>query len=484
LLPVQSLPFVGLYFTGQAVLFMRKFFLFFILLSNVSFSERKWDRNQLLQEGLQLLDSDPVKALGLLERAYYVGFPEQSVLEGLRGAYHKVILTALDKKDFSGGLQKAEDALLKFPNAFEFLKYRMIFAKEQQNYNLCIFYGREIEALTGKNDEINYLQGFSFHRLKAYRSAIEKLSTISHRFPGYRNVLVMLGDGHYHRGDFDKAMQFLKKAQEINKTSDVEQLIAKIQRESAIEKNYIYSAPSPHFRIRTTEVEMEESEEFLTPLLEGAYAEFVTAFQFHPETPVTVIVYGAESDANQARLGMPDWAAGVYDGELRIPVTEIKEKKQKLEVILRHELVHLFIDSITRNAVPVWFNEGCAQYYEAPFVFSGEGSFSNRYDAPDPAGFREITTEALNKNLVLTADVLGSSFMSLPKEKVMLAYAQSLYSLRYFVYKYGVWKLQRLLRAVYDGGLFEVVFREETGRTVDEFFREWAVFQKDLWKLP
>lgn len=463
---------------------MRKIFLSFVIFSTVLFSEEKWDRNQLLQEGQQLVESDPVKALGLLERAYFVGFPEQSVLEALRKAYHKVILAALDKKDFAGGLKKAEEALLKFPNAFEFLKYRMIFAKEQQNYNLCIFYGREIEALVGKNDEINYLQGFSYHRLKAYRSSIEKLSTVSHRFPGYRNVLVMLGDGHYHRGDFDKALPFLEKAQEMEKTPDVEQLIAKIQREKAIEKNYISSTPSPHFRIRTTETEMAESQDFLIPLLEGAYAEFVTAFQFHPETPVTVVVYGVDRDAVQARLGMPEWAAGVYDGELRIPMAEIKEKKQKLETILRHELVHLFIDSITRNSVPVWFNEGCAQYYEAPFVFSGEGSFSNRYDAPSPSGFREITTEALSKKLILTADVLNSSFMSIPKEKVMLAYAQSLYSFRYFVYKYGGWKLQRLLRAVYDGGLFEVVFREETGSTVDEFFREWAVFQKDLWKLP
>ncbi|MCJ8347389.1 peptidase MA family metallohydrolase [bacterium] len=221
----------------------------------------------------------------------------------------------------------------------------------------------------------------------------------------------------------------------------------------------------------------------MNDILEASYAEHSSQLDYYPPSPITIIVYDKKKEVFSSSLQNPNWAAGVYDGEIRIPGAELDKDPYKLETVIRHELMHLFLDSITRNSIPTWFNEGIAQYFEKPFRYDGDEAFDQREDSPLPKGFKKALSAALKNNKLLDMEVLSGSFMNFSNGQVQLAYAQSLMLTKYFIETFGVWKLQRLLRSLYQGNLFYVAFKKESGMNLNEFLQSWVIYQKKQWKL-
>jgi tetratricopeptide (TPR) repeat protein len=454
-----------------------------LMLVSLNFSN-DYEPAALVKKARSVQSKDPFEALKILKSAYFAAYPTRDTLQSLQNGFHKAIEQAMKAKNFEKALNTVEDALLYFPDVYEFLRYRMYIAWETENYNLCVFHASEIASQTGhENDETNFFQGRCYHRMKAYRNAIERLSRVSGSFPGKRAVMVLLGDSYYHHRELAKAMDYLNKAQALEKTADVTALVQKIEGEQQLETSYLISPPTPHFVIKTSQELMAESREILEPMLESIFGEYARSFQFYPESPVTVIVYDNEKQDFSSRLQNPNWAGGVYDGEIRIPKKEIRGDEYHLETLIRHEMVHLFLDNLTRNMLPVWFNEGCAQYFEKPFRFDGEGAFSKRRDAPLPQGFKSMLSQAIKNNKLYSVEKLSDSFLGYSANEALTAYAQSLMAFRYFVDQYGMWKVRRLLRSLYVGKLFEVAFEEEAGMSSEEFFKAWEINQKKQWKL-
>jgi hypothetical protein len=53
---------------------------------------------------------------------------------------------------------------------------------------------------------------------------------------------------------------------------------------------------------------------------------------------------------------------GLFDGKIRIAVTEIDSHERWVPRILRHELAHAFVGSRGGTRIPSWLNEGVAEY--------------------------------------------------------------------------------------------------------------------------
>ena len=61
----------------------------------------------------------------------------------------------------------------------------------------------------------------------------------------------------------------------------------------------------------------------------------------------------------------PDWAAGIYDGQIRLPIGEEGLWSEEIERAIRHELAHaLLAEMVQRRNLPTWFQEGFAQMAE------------------------------------------------------------------------------------------------------------------------
>jgi hypothetical protein len=158
--------------------------------------------------------------------------------------------------------------------------------------------------------------------------------------------------------------------------------------------------------------EHEDYADFVINTLDRAVEEFVDRFGFiEPREPIEVILYAGENFKSLVSNG-PDWAAGIFDGRMRIPIQEqyaTPAGREGLRRILRHELVHaLFaIQSNMRN-LPSWFNEGIAQRLEC-------------------SDFCQTSVFPPNSGDFLSAEELTQPYTAFKKMKAERSYRQSLY---------------------------------------------------------
>jgi len=161
--------------------------------------------------------------------------------------------------------------------------------------------------------------------------------------------------------------------------------------------------------------------------LEASYLEFGELFGFFPvedgRPRLHVVLY--RKAGFDAVTGLGDWAGGVFDGTVRVPVEDLGRETENLKKVLRHELVHSFVQQSGGSRVPGWLNEGLAQYLEAPF------SSGRTQDI-------ERSKRKLHGQTLFNLEKLGGSLATWDDtEAIKLAYAQSLVFVDYLDRMYG-----------------------------------------------
>lgn len=117
---------------------------------------------------------------------------------------------------------------------------------------------------------------------------------------------------------------------------------------------------------------------------------------YEPIDPVVVLVGGG----NRA----PRWAAATFDGQVHLPLEAAQDPARRTS-ILRHELTHAFLAQAAAGRIPLWLNEGLAQYFQGERIHSLPGSST--------AGW-------------LDSLPLRRTFMDLDEDQAELAYHYSL----------------------------------------------------------
>jgi hypothetical protein len=139
-------------------------------------------------------------------------------------------------------------------------------------------------------------------------------------------------------------------------------------------------------------------------VLEEAYYRVGTALYTFPDHPITVILYTQQQFRDVTRA--PAWAAGAYDGRIRIPIRGALEKPEELRRVLTHELTHAMIQAIAPHGVPTWLNEGLAVNFE-------------------PSGTAWADAELASSTTRLPLAALTGNFAGKSADEARLAYAES-----------------------------------------------------------
>ncbi|TDJ71526.1 MAG: hypothetical protein E2O39_08200 [Planctomycetota bacterium] len=248
-----------------------------------------------------------------------------------------------------------------------------------------------------------------------------------------------------------RALERLSRAVQLHpERDDLADLLARWRRTAEAEQDF-WRKLTDHFEL-SFDGTREELMAGTAPLeleLERAYHEFGDAFGAYPvedgRPRIRVVLY--RRAAFDSVTGLGDWAAGVFDGTVRVPVTDLAREGEHLVQVLRHELMHAFVQEMGGAQVPGWLNEGLAQLYEAP----------------SPAG-RRATVDAARRKLadqtLFSLERLRGSLASWSDTaEIELAYAQSVAFVAFVERMYG----ERVL--------FEMVTGCKAARTPEQVFR-------------
>ena len=189
--------------------------------------------------------------------------------------------------------------------------------------------------------------------------------------------------------------------------------------------------------------------------LTEAYAEYGKRLGFHPEDPVTVVLQMGMAFQQDART--PEWAEGVNDGTIRIPVLGVDRPSPRLIQVLRHELAHSFIAARTGGNCPTWLQEGVSQWLEGG----------------DPARDDAAVARAAREGRLMPLLTLEAPFQTLPAFDLQLAYSESLSAVAHVLRKRGEAGIVRLLAALSDRLPSEEALPVALALSYPEFQQSW-----------
>jgi tetratricopeptide (TPR) repeat protein len=171
-----------------------------------------------------------------------------------------------------------------------------------------------------------------------------------------------------------------------------------------------------------------------TDLFHVAFRRICTKLGEFPTGTIVAVLYTEREFRDITRA--PEWSTGQYDGRIRVPVAGAEQHPELFERVLTHELTHAILANIAPRGIPVWLNEGLAQYFEGA--------------SPDAARKRMKTL-----GLSIRLKDLEGSFARLPgRAAVQAAYDESLLAVSVILDKPGfIWT--RLLHEFEESRSFE-----------------------------
>ncbi|MEZ4741693.1 MAG: hypothetical protein R3B45_04480 [Bdellovibrionota bacterium] len=278
----------------------------------------------------------------------------------------------------------------------------------------AISFFRRAEAL-GRTQEISKGLAYCYRKTGQLYAAEEQLEWFLQQNANDKSVQALYLDVLESLGDFVKSERYLSDIQDSANNSERKDILKQLTRVKSkqLESDYQQTQTSQYFTLSYRRIEHEILSEQVLDLLDAALQEFVVDFGFRePNVQIEVLLYPADKFKNIVP-DSPDWAEGLFDGRMRIPVKNswLQNKNlTALDRILRHELVHaLFAQMTDFRQLPPWFDEGIAQRLSCNTSQCTTFSF-----APKAGSF-------LQKNDFL------KSYTSYSTVKAGQAYRQSLY---------------------------------------------------------
>ena len=179
--------------------------------------------------------------------------------------------------------------------------------------------------------------------------------------------------------------------------------------------------------------------------LEGGYRDLSAQFGYEPAENIIVILYTQKEfvDITEA----PSWVGALNDGKLRIPMGGVTSLTPDVGRVLKHELTHSFLNSLTRGRCPVWLNEGLAQMMEP----RSSGMYAQQL-----AGLFQAQKE-------IPFEVLEHPFMRFSALQAEVAYAESLSAVEYLQNRYGIREIVQMAQSIGSGVGAEQALKNSTG---------------------
>lgn len=287
--------------------------------------------------------------------------------------------------------------------------------------------------------------------LYAAQSQLEQAKRLA---PEDARVRELLGDVYYRRGRTPLAIREWQRALSNAPTSALLYKLKRALRENDDDIDF-EEVERPNFVIRYDGHVNERLGRLAAAALDEEYYELSQELRFSPRAPVRVTLYTNREFRDVTHA--PEWASALNDGEIRIPVEGVTVVTNALRRVLRHELSHSFIESMTAGNCPAWFHEGVAQLLEGEL----------RMD-PYPK-----LREAKASGRLLPLWSLEGSLLHYSKDKARLAYAESAAAVEYLEARRGREGIVRILKLLGEQQTMNDVLKRVVGLDYQELQTAW-----------
>lgn len=279
-----------------------------------------------------------------------------------------------------------------------------------------------------------YGAGVAAHLQGREHDATDLLSRAFQFEPRLVQAAVLLGQIAYHEGDLDLAIKTYERALAAAPASlSIRTQLESWRREAALPQSHA-AVKDDRFAILFDGPAQEQLAVRATTVLKSAFWRIGQTLGSYPSAPITVILYTQRQFRNIT--GAPEWAAGGFDGQIRVPVLGAAQNLAEFDRVLTHELTHAMLKSIAPRNLPAWLNEGLAMHFEG-------------HDA-QVAGRRLAAA-----HLFVPLDLLDTSFTTLSASQAAVAYEESAFTVNALIGKIGPAGMAALLQDLGTGQTVE-----------------------------
>ncbi len=251
------------------------------------------------------------------------------------------------------------------------------------------------------------------------------------------------------------ALGHLERAHELAPDrADILALLERWRSEASVESEFSeFESHYFHLSFDGSRTELLDASQRFLDRLEAGYTDLREWFDHDPilegRAPFAVRLYRRDEFA--AVTGLGHWAAGAFDGTIRLPLEEDAVGSGQWGETLRHELVHAFVHEVGGRGVPGWLHEGLAQWFEG---------------TPGPR-VRNARARLVGKDPIALADLERPLIASTDRARVQQSYDQALVLVDWIQREYGDSVLLAVLRGYSAGRVAAQSFVEVTGVQLD-----------------
>ena len=235
-------------------------------------------------------------------------------------------------------------------------------------------------------------------------AAISSLKKAVEHNPKFAQAYALLARVAYDAADLDLAVRSLEKAVAlVPGNREMAAQLTAWKQESDLHRGF-QASPGLRFNVLFEGPAQRAIGDRVSSVLDRAYWTIGKQLDIYPGAPLDVILYSNQQF--QAVTRAPAWAAGGYDGRIRLPVGGALRSPQELDRVVIHEYVHSVVRSAAPRGVPAWIDEGLASYLE-------------------PGAKAWVARVLKDSRERIPLEVLNDSFTDFDDRTSSIAYAQS-----------------------------------------------------------
>lgn len=328
--------------------------------ANAGYEEESWVFNR--QGMLKVSQGNLSAAIRDFEKACRLNPFNDTALANLACAHNNLAVLLARQKKFDEAIRHFTTAKAQKPEDISIRLNLLSLLVSLKNASAVEKEAGELTNLRPNDVEIGLKIAAALQKTENTSNAILMLQDLSSRVGDHAELHATLGRMLYQSGQLDESAYHLRRSHELNPGDlRVTELIERLKRENTTrETTTTYTGL--HFNLTCPDSFSTQWAEKTLDLLEEAYDLVGQQLDFYPHQRSQVLILPTEDFRKVHDL--PEWAGGVYDGKIRLPVPARNPRHAAIRGAIMHEYTHHVVHLITAGNCPIWLNEGLAQLFE------------------------------------------------------------------------------------------------------------------------